>query len=159
MKVSFLKCWNKWILTHTLHSPTNVNESIRRRGRGTLFLLYAWFLSFWFWWGELYFWGFFWKFLKNFINYYFISEGVQICLYMIFVLHLRTWFSAVIWWFSSYKLHVFLFNINEEDPCSLVHKHITMYIFIIKKGSYANLSNCTYLIFSFRNFKKNCITL
>lgn len=75
------------------------------------------------------------SFLKNFINYYFISEGVQICLYMIFVLHLRTWFSAVIWWFSSYKLHVFLFNINEEDLCSLVHKHITMYIFIIKRGA------------------------
>lgn len=30
------------------------------------------------------------SFLKNFINYYFISEGVQICLYMIVVLHLRT---------------------------------------------------------------------
>lgn len=63
MKVSFLKCWNKWILTHTLHSPTNVNESIRRRGRGTLFLLYAWFLSFWFWWGGVYF--CFWKFFKK----------------------------------------------------------------------------------------------
>lgn len=98
------------------------------------------------------------SFLKNFINYYFISEGVQICLYMIFVLHLRTWFSAVIWWFSSYKLHVFLFNINEEDLCSLVHKHITMYIFIIKKGSYANLNNWNFR-FSFRNFKKNCIIL
>lgn len=125
-----------------------------------LFLLYAWFLSFWFWWGELYFWGFFESFLKTLSIIILFQEGyVHFCLYFIFLLHSRTWFSAVIWWFSSYKLHVFLFNINEEDPCSLVHKHITMYIFIIKKGSYANLSNCTYLIFSFRNFKKNCITL
>lgn len=157
MKVSFLKCWNECIPTHPFHSPTNVNESIRRRGGVCYFCCMHGFYHFDF--GEAGFIFVFESFLKNFINYYFISEGVQICLYMIFVLHLRTWFSAVIWWFSSYKLHVFLFNINEEDPCSLVHKHITMYIFIIKKGSYANLSNCTYLIFSFRNFKKNCITL
>lgn len=156
MKVSFLKCWNKWILIHTFHSPTNVNESIRRRGRGTLFLLCAWFLSFWFWWGGVYF--CFWKFFKKLYQLlFYFGRGTNLSLYD-FCTSFTNVIKAVIWWFFSYKLHVFLFNINEEDLCSLVHKHITMYIFIIKKGSYANLNNWN-LRFSFRNFKKNCIIL